>query len=442
MTEIRTILLIYFAVMMGTGIYSYFKIKTISDYFVSGKQGNWLQVTGSLLATILGGSAILGTVELSQRAGWAAVWFLGSASAGLFVLALIAPRVSRYGHYTLPEMIGRFYGTRAERTATILIPAAWLGVIAVQVIAGARIISSLGLADYRQGAILCGLVFIFYTLLGGQKSVLKTDLIQAIIILAGIILLFILNLLSDIGSEPLPASKEGLLNENFTLADLLILLITYSVTFTVGPDIYSRIFCARNEKTARISVILVAVLILPVAFMLTSLGMTSSISDGVAAGVNFPGITWLSPWVTGLMAVILLSAIMSSADTTLLSTSTILTQLVIRNLDGKHSLILTRIFIVLTGCISVFIAVRITSVLNAMLMALSFFSGAFILPVVAGIAGWKVNRKFITIAMVTGGLVSLSGKIIQEIIPGYLGYSIIFAAYVLNGLILFFPGRK
>lgn len=373
MTEIRIILLLYFVVMIGTGIYSCFRIKTISDYFVSGKQGNWLQITGSLLATILGGSAILGTVELSHRAGWAAVWFLGSASAGLFVLALIAPRVSRYGHYTLPEMIGRFYGTRAERTATILIPAAWLGVIAVQVIAGARIISALGLTDYRQGAILCGLVFILYTLLGGQKSVLKTDLIQAIIILAGITLLFILNLFSDRETETIPVSVKGILNENFSLADLIILLITYSVTFTVGPDIYSRIFCARDEKTARISVILVAALILPVAFMLTSLGMTSSGASDATAGVPFSGITWISPWITGLMAIILLSAIMSSADTTLLSASTILTQLVIRNLDGKYSLKLTRVFIVLTGCFSVFIAVKITSVLNAMLMALSFF---------------------------------------------------------------------
>jgi SSS family solute:Na+ symporter len=339
-------------------------------------------------------------------------------------------------------MIGRFYGSRAERTATILIPVAWLGVIAVQVIAGARIISTLGLTDYRQGAILCGLVFIFYTLLGGQKSVLKTDLIQAIIILAGMILLFILKLSSGTGSEPLPGSGQGLLNDNFSLADLLILLITYSVTFTVGPDIYSRIFCARDEKTARISVILVAVLILPVAFMLTSIGMTSFSFDGANAGVDLPGITWLSPWITGLLSVILLSAIMSSADTTLLSTSTILTQLVVRNLDSKNSLKLTRIFIVLTGCLSVFIAVRITSVLNAMLMALSFFSGAFILPVIAGIADWKVNHKLAALAMITGGLVSLSGKIIQEIKPGYLGYSIIFAAYVLNGLILFFPSRK
>jgi SSS family solute:Na+ symporter len=428
--------------MIGTGIYSYFKIKTISDYFISGKQGNWLQVTGSLLATIMGGSAILGTIELSQRAGWAAIWFLGSASAGLFILALIAPRVSRYGHYTLPEMIGRFYGTRAEMVATILIPIAWLGVIAVQVIAGARIISSLGLTDYRQGAILCGLVFVFYTLLGGQKSVLKTDLIQAIIIIAGITLLFIMNLSAGRESEKIPISVPGILNENFSLADLFILLITYSVTFTVGPDIYSRIFCAKDEKTARISVILVAVIVLPVAFMLTSLGINSSGGTGSASVVPLPGIDRLSPWITGLMAVVLLSAIMSSADTTLLSTSTILTQLLVRNLDAKNSLKLTRIFIVLTGCISVFIAVMITSVLNAMLMALSFFSGAFILPVIAGISGWKVNRNLATIAMITGGLVSLSGKIIQETIPGHLGYSIIFAAYVLNGFILFFPKRN
>ena len=95
MTVITWILLAYFLLMTGIGIDSFFRVKSISDYYISGKQGNLWQITGTLFATIIGGSAILGTVELSQKAGWAAVWFLTSASAGLFVLAIIAPKVSR-----------------------------------------------------------------------------------------------------------------------------------------------------------------------------------------------------------------------------------------------------------------------------------------------------------------------------------------------------------
>jgi solute:Na+ symporter, SSS family len=444
MTEIKFILLTYFTMMIGIGIYSFFRIKNVSDYYISGKNSPWWQVSGSLFATIIGGSAILGTFEICRKAGWAGIWFLSSASAGLFVLAMIAGKVSRLGHFTLPEMIGLFYGRKAERTATMMIPVAWLGVIAVQIIAGAKTLSGLNLMSYREGALLCGLVFIFYTLIGGQKSVLLTDFIQALIILGGTSVLFAMNII-HIRENVHPSVTPGaLFNENFNLTDLLVLLVTYSVTFVVGPDIYTRIFSARNEKTARNSVVLVAFIIIPFAFMLTFLGVTATGGSTAFSGNSLvlPGTSFLPPWAIGLMAIIMLSAIMSSAGTTLLSSSTILAELVTGNLDKKGSCNLTRVFIVVMGGASILTATKVTSIMTAMLLSLSFFSGAFILPVVAGIAGWKINRHSAYAAMIAGGVTALSGKIFNEIYPGRWGYLLIIAAYVINCILLFMPFRK
>ncbi len=444
MNIVVLILGIYFALMVAIGVYSGLTIRNAQDYYISGKKGNWWQISGSLFATIIGGSAIMGTIELSQKTGWAAVWFLGSASAGLFVLALISERVSRLGHYTLPEMLRRFYGAKAERTATLLIPVAWLGIVAVQIIAGAKILSSLGLMTYSTGALLCGSVFIFYTLVGGQKSILKTDFLQALIIIGGLTTLFILKLnYLDPGSIP-PLRPEALFHEEFTGVDLFFLLVTYSVTFVVGPDIYSRIFCAKDEKTARKSVLLVASLIIPVALLLTFLGVTAGDGEVVSQGQNLilPGTAFLPPWALGLLAAALLSAVMSSADTTLLTSAMILSELVTGNLEKKQAFMITRIFIVVLGLISMFIALKVTSILNALLISLSFFSGAFILPVIAGIAGWKVNEKWAFAAMITGGFTALAGKIIDVNLEGNLGNLIILLAFILNGVILKFPLQK
>jgi len=444
MTEITWILLAYFVLMTGIGVYSFFKVKDIPDFYISGKKGSWWQVTGSLFATIIGGSAILGTIELSQKAGWAACWFLFSAAAGLFVLAVIVPKVSRLGHYTLPEMIGLFYGRRAEQTATLMIPFAWLGIIAVQIIAGAKILSSLGLFSYTSGTLLCGTVFIVYTLLGGQKSILKTDFVQALIILAGLITIFILKI-RNLDPESVPPITPGeVFNENFSPVDLFFLLVTYSVTFVVGPDIYSRIFCARNEKVARTSVILAALLVIPVAGILTFLGVTATSGAGAGPenGFILPGTSFLPPWALGLLAASLLSAVMSSADTTLLTSSMILSELVSGNLEKKGSLRNTRIIIVLMGAASMLIAIKITSILNALLISLSFFSGAFILPVIAGIAGWRVNRNLAFAAMIAGGATALAGKIISTLVAGNWGNLLILTAFFINGILLVVPFRK
>lgn len=443
MTTIKIILLAYLALMTGIGIFSFFRIKTNGDFFVSGKKGSWWSVSGSLFATILGGSAILGTIELSQKAGWAALWFPGSAAIGLFILTGIAPKVSRVGHYTLPEMINLFYGSKAERTATIIIPIAWLGVIAVQIIAGAKTLAGVGLMSYPTGAVTCAGVFILYTLLGGQKSVLKTDFIQALIILSGLTILFALKI-KNLHSENIQIPVAGaIFNGNFRLIDLFILLITYSVTFVVGPDIYSRIFCARNERIARKSVLITAFLIIPVAFILTFLGITAASDTPVSGSIPsvIPGTTFLPDWGIGIVAMIMLAAVMSSADTTLLTGGTILSELVTGNLDHRKSLKITRIFIILTGLTALGIAIKVTSILSALMLSFSFYSGAFILPVIAGIAKWKVNRHLAWYAMIAGGVTALSGKIIQEAFHQEWGYALIVSAYVINGAILFFPAR-
>lgn len=451
MTTVSAILFLYFAIVTAIGIYSFFRVKTASDYYISGRKGNWWQISGSLFATIMGGSAILGTVELSQKAGWAAVWFLLSAALGLFILSFISKKISLLGHYTLPELLLKFYGKPAERTASIMIPLAWTGIVAAQIIAGAKILDSLGLVTYQQGAVFCAMVFIFYTIAGGQLSILKTDFAQTLIILAGIFSLVVLRMLHTPPEEMLPlsgglgqgATPDGWFNEQFTPADLFFLLITYSVTFVVGPDIYSRIFCARNERTARNSVLLVALLVIPVAFSLTWLGVMAAAHPDAGNGFILPGTSFLPPWALGLLAAALLSAVMSSADTTLLTSSMILSELFTGNLDRPGALRLTRIFVILMGMVSMLIALKVTSILNALLMALTFFSGAFIIPVIAGLAGWRVNNGMAMAAILSGGLLALTGRVLNEFSGTQYGYWLIVAGFAVNlGLLMFPAGKK
>ena len=66
MTDIKYILVGYLSIVIGIGVYSFFRVKNAADYYISGKRGSWWQISGSLFATIMGGSAILGTIELSQ----------------------------------------------------------------------------------------------------------------------------------------------------------------------------------------------------------------------------------------------------------------------------------------------------------------------------------------------------------------------------------------
>jgi SSS family solute:Na+ symporter len=436
-TEITII--IYFAAVLAIGIYSAFKIKTPGDYFVAGRKAGQAQVSGSLLATILGGSAILGTIELSREIGWAALWFLFSAAAGLLVLIPLSKRVKRFGNYTLPEMVGSFYGRRAEVISSAIIPVAWLGIVAAQIIAAAKIISGLGVAEYGVAAIIAGAVFIVYTLLGGQLSILKTDALQAGLIIAGLaaLVLFSINGAGAVNYERF--TFGSLFNASFTGFDLLILLLTYSVTFVVGPDIYSRLFCAKNEKTAARSILIVAVVLIPVSVALTYLGVVSGETAGGGI-VSFAG-NLLPGWAYGLFIAALLSAVMSSADTTLLTSAMIVNELFTGDLNGKKSMRQTRRVVVVLGIASIVIALFVTSIIQSLLFALAFFSGAFVVPVLAGLLNIKVNQKRVVYAIIAGGLIALTGKIINVFVDEIAGNLIVVAAYLINAGMLFFGGN-
>jgi solute:Na+ symporter, SSS family len=430
----------YFIFILGLGVYSWFKIKTPSDYYIAGKNARLLPVSGSLLATILGGSAILGTIELSQKIGWAAIWFLFCAALGLFALAPLSKKVSRYGKFTLPGLLGHFYGENARIISSIIIPLAWLGIIAAQIIAAAKILAGLEIISYSGAAVLAGTIFILYTLFGGQVSILKTDTLQSILIITG---LSALTLFAVRTSEAayLPAlTPAALFNESFSGIDLLILVLTYSVTFVVGPDIYSRVFCARDEKTATYSILVVASVLIPVSFVLTFLGIYSS-QTGSTEIMSFA--RHLMPaWFYGLFIAALLSAVMSSADTTLLTSSLILSELFYKNLEDKKAFRMTRLLIIVLGSLSIGIALFVTSILNSLLLALTFFSGAFVVPMLAGLLHKKIIKERLTAAMLAGGFTALTGKLIALEVAHLPGNIIIIFSFIINASLLFIPARR
>lgn len=441
-----TILLIYGLVLLVIGVLSALKIKTPSDYFVAGRKNGVLQISGSLLASILGGSAILGSVNLAIHQSWAAMWYLLAASFGLWMLLPLVRKVSRLGKFTLTDMIGRFYGNTARKSASVIIPLAWTGIVAAQIIAASKILFSLFGLDYQSGVLLSSAIFILYTLIGGQVSILKTDFLQAIIILLGVLCSAVFLSFNE-GTHTSAIAASFPFNAHFGGSDLLILILTFSSTFMVGPDIYSRVFCARDEKIARRSIILVASILIPFAFLLTYLGVfavenlsTEQLTHSVVL-IDLIA-EYLPEWVLGLMAAALLSAVLSSADTTLLTASMMITELFQEDIDNEKSLRTTRIFIVLIGLASMLIALQITSIIGTLLMALAFYSGAFIVPIIAALAKLPVNKKLSIVAMLAGGLIALGGKVLASHYGMTWGNWLIASAFVVNLGILLIPSSE
>ena len=233
-------------------------------------------------------------------------------------------------------------------------------------------------------------------------------------------------------------------NKGFRPFDLTVLLLTYSTTFIVGPDIYSRIFCAESKSTARKSIFWTATILVPFALCITFIGVYASYKfpelNQNTGSALIPVMNHILPdWVTGLLIAALLSAVMSSGSTTLLTSSLIISDLTSKGLESKNSLRNTKLIMLLVGLLSITLSINVTSIIESLLIALSFFSGAFIIPTLAGLLKLQVNKKQCIIAIVTGGCFALAGKIYAVMGDRVIGNIIIMSAFLLNALILFFP---
>jgi len=420
------IVAVYFLAMIAIGVVSRRKAKGTNGFFVMERKGSPLFITGSLLATIIGGSATVGMAGLGFKQGLTGAWWLLVGSVGLLVLGLfLADKVRKFGLYTLPELVGKQYDSRIALAASVLIVISWLGVIAGQIVASGKILSVLGIGDPALWMVVVTAVFVAYTMLGGQHAVISTDVWQAGIIFAGIFggLALVLSRLGGLSGLRVYLSPESFafpLSPNFGGKELASYLLLVGLTYVVGPDMYSRLFCARDIKTARLSVFLTALLIIPFAFAITLIGMgASALFPQISPEQAFPTIIngVLPPFLGGLVLAALLAAVMSSADTCLLTVSTILTVDIVGrfkpSLSQKEIISLSRWGIVVVGLCSLLLALTLKGVINALLFAYTVYTCGLILPVIAGFykKRLKVTPLGALVAIIGGGSVALISKL-------------------------------
>jgi SSS family solute:Na+ symporter len=383
------VIMFYLLAMLAIGAWG-LRMKGLDDFHLAGRGLKMILLTGTFCATIVGASSTLGMAGLGFGKGLPGAWWMLSGTAGLILLAVFfAEKIRATGCYTLPEMVGSFYGERTRMAASVLIAVSWVGVIAVQIVASGKVLGAVFGGDETLFMIACTAVFVIYTVHGGQSSVVRTDLVQFLIIIVGMVFLF---------SRALGQAGSGLLlSQSFPTSaemggwDVLSMLLVVGSAYLVGPDMYTRLFSAHSPKDAKIAATISAVVLIPLAFLITSLGIFSkSFYPAASPEQAIPSLLTglLSPGLEGLVAAALLAAFMSSADTSLMTATSILTLDIYRKARPNASLgkmmTVSRMAVLLIGVCALILAVSLPSIIKTLLIAYTVFTSGLLLPVVAG----------------------------------------------------------
>ncbi len=414
----------YFAIMLRVGWRA--RKGSPEAYWVAERRYGTLPVAASLVATIFGASSSLGVIGLGYARGLTGAWWSLVGGMALVPFAFfLAPRVRRSAVYTLPDLLQRAYGGTVAMAGAGVIALAWCGVVAAQLVAGAYLLTGVFSLSFHGALAGVAVVFTLYTLWGGQLSVIRTDSWQVLLFVGGLLATLALVLGSagggggamggvEPGALSFPVSRE------FGWYQLLVFYpLIVGMPYLVGPDIYTRVLCARDGRTARNAALVAALGVVPLSFLLALLGLLiRGQFPGLAPDAAFSSaVAGLAPvGLRGLVVVGVLGAVMSSADTTLVSASTILSLNVARPLLGlernsAHGL--TRFLVVVVGALAWAVAAFQEGIIASLLLAYTVFVGGVALPTLASF--WRerlgVSSAAALAAVVVGGLTAVAGEV-------------------------------
>ena len=388
-----TIFVVAVVTVMAIGLWAGWKEDTTEDFYLAGKATRWWGVAGSIFGSNISANHLVGMMGVGFSLGFVESHFEITAIAGLLLLCYgFLPVYRKLNVFTLSEYLGRRYNEPC-RQIYALIMITWI--VVIQMVPGFYIGSrslnillldeaailptsqpagdssdpgmavaqrvaedgdgrkvQIGFRGYAIGILVMAVVAGTYTIIGGLKAVIVTDVIQSVMmIVAGLCVAVLTFSTREIGgwggmmaldNAAGDAAKMTLyLPSNHAerpwtgmLSGLMILHFYYWGT---NQFIVQRALSARSDLEARVGIIVAGFFKLLVPFM--------SIGGGVAAyylfaqrmpGMHFDGDTAfpmlmrqvvapLGCGVVGIVAAGLIGAILSSIDSLLNSGATIVT---------------------------------------------------------------------------------------------------------------------
>ncbi|MBS1247694.1 MAG: Na+/solute symporter, partial [Proteobacteria bacterium] len=323
-------LILYIALLFGIGFHHWLRHRgaSLDGFVVYDRQAGGFSVGMSLVALAFGASSVFGLAGYAYQYNLNALWWTLSGAIFLVVLAYtFLDTVWRVKGYTIGDIIAQVFGDNIRLLVSAVLFLAWLMVLAGQIIAGGNILTQL-LGSEPLGYALFTLIFAAYSLLVGQAGTVKTGFLQVTVMVAGLALLLTLSLAAPIGTEPRPPLNLRFgFDEAFTFSLFLGIFIPVGLSYLFGPDMYSRIFVARDIASARRGLLLASALIVAISLLIVFIGILAQDIVSVAQ----PDLTlqtlvnrFFSGPLADFVLVALLSLPLSGADILLITTGTLL----------------------------------------------------------------------------------------------------------------------
>jgi SSS family solute:Na+ symporter len=387
------IVIAYLIAIPSFGFYFKKYVKSEKDYFLAGRMLPWWVISFSIIGTNIGATDYVGAAGGAYRFGLTQANFewIGAIPAIAMSALLFVPYYWKAGVYTVPEFLGRRYNASIRIIQTIL----W-ALFMVFLMGQYFWASALMLEEYLTIPIVFGLTMTavivgIYTVSGGLAAVAMTDVVQLLVMFIGGIALTVLGLWTLGGWEGLMAQVTPTHPNHLKLflpandptypwpaVVLGLAFVASPAWWCCNQAMIQRTLGAKSEWDAKAGMMFASfpkmfIPILTVIPGIIALALNPTLT-GADMDKAYPWLikNLLPAGLAGLVFAAFIAALISSVDSVLNSTSTLVTkdlyQTYIKK-DGtdKHYLNIGRILTVVFIVVAIFIA-----------PVMKFFPGLFV----------------------------------------------------------------
>jgi sodium/proline symporter len=468
---------LYLFLIMGIGIFTARQTKNIKDFALGGQRlGPWV-IAFSERASGESAWLILGLPGAALVAGLLELWtVLGCISGIIFSWFIIARKLREatetYGALTLPELFAkRFDDTNGtlRLLASLIITFFFTFYVAAQFSGAGKVLNVTFGISQMQGMMLGAVIIIFYTLLGGFLAVAWTDLIQGIIMIGTLV---ILPLVALVEINALPATTfdlqpHTLFGGKAGMAALAAAIggLSWGLGYMGQPHLLTRYMAIDKVKHIKISRRIAIAWAVPAFFGSLFIGLAGTfllnsgtlMYEGNAltslGALDDPEKIMpilaqhlLHPWVAGIFISGAIAAMMSTADSQLLVSTTVITE----DFIGHHwqgikeridLLLIGRLLTILIGIVAFGLAWRSEELVFEMVSYAWAGLGASFGPALLLTLWWKkVSKAGIIAGMSSGTLFTIIDPMGEWITVRFSAFALAFITVMLFSYL--FPDRR
>lgn len=404
-------LLVYFAVLLAA-VTKEKKNHTVEDYFFAGRTLPFWALSITFIASWWGAGSAISTADLAFTDGLGAFWYYGvPVLLSTFLMILGAKGIRRVGYLTQGEMMKARYSPLAAKLLSVMILVFMTLNAASQMVGiGSFFGTYLGM-NYELAVIVGTGIVLIYSMFGGFRGVVLTDIIQFVLLAISAFIVFVVAMVNSGGTENIAiaaeqADRTGYMSFFYGAQKYMVYVITFGGSWVIQANVWQRISASRNDKDARKMTVMSFFAYIPLYLMVVFTGMAGiTLFDEIPEGGIVTAVVtkYMDPFLGALVFVGISAAIMSTMDS-LINTGamTLSIDLFGKGESEEKKLKFSRLATLLVTATALIISLRIRSILDISWMASDIITTGVLVPLVMGFLWKRGNSKGAVSSMAAG----------------------------------------